>query len=217
MEAKVETLLDPDRLARRAAAIKVNQADFPVAQVSADRGTVYLCAADRSGMMVSYIQSNYEKFGSGIVIPETGISLQSRGSGFTLDAAHPNRVDGRKRPFHTIIPAFATRAGQPLLAFGVMGKHMQPQGHVQVLIRMFCQERSPQQALDAPRWFVAEDFSICLEPDLAHLNSELSARGHRMMVEFSSGLFGGGQIILRSTDGYIAGSDPRKDGHAAGF
>jgi gamma-glutamyltranspeptidase/glutathione hydrolase len=217
MEAKVKTLLDPDQLARRAAAIKVNQADFPVSQVSADRGTVYLCAADQSGMMVSFIQSGYDNFGSGIVIPETGISMQSRGNGFTLDNNHPNRVDGRKRPFHTIIPAFATRAGQPLLAFGVMGKHMQPQGHVQVLIRMFCQERSPQQALDAPRWYVAEDFSICLEPDLDHLNSELSARGHRFMTPSSSGLFGGGQIILRSTDGYIGGSDPRKDGHAAGF
>ena len=217
MEVKVKTLLDPDRLARRAAAIKVNRADFPISQVSADRGTVYLCAADQSGVMVSFIQSGYDNFGSGIVIPDTGISLQSRGKGFTLDSNHPNQVDGRKRPFHTIIPAFATRASQPLSAFGVMGKHMQPQGHVQVLIRMFCQGRSPQQALDAPRWYVAEDFSICLEPDLNHLSAELSARGHGFMTPSSSGLFGGGQIILRSTDGYIAGSDPRKDGHAAGF
>ena len=167
--------------------------------------------------MVSFIQSGYDNFGSGIVIPDTGISLQSRGKGFTLDSNHPNQVDGHKRPFHTIIPAFATRAGQPLLAFGVMGKHMQPQGHVQVLIQMFCQGRSPQQALDAPRWYVAEDFSICLEPDLGHLKPELAARGHQFMAPSSSGLFGGGQIILRNADGYIAGSDPRKDGHAAGF
>ena len=103
------------------------------------------------------------------------------------------------------------------MAYGIMGKHMQPQGHVQVLIRMFSEGRSPQQALDAPRWYVAEDFSICLEPDLAHLSEELADRGHRFMEERSPGLFGGGQIILRGTDGYVAGSDPRKDGHAAGF
>ena len=118
MEAKVKTLLDPDQLANRAAAIKVNQADFPVSQVSADRGTVYLCAADQSGMMASFIQSGYDNFGSGIVIPETGISMQSRGNGFTLDNNHPNQVDGRKRPFHTIIPAFATQAGQPYWLLG---------------------------------------------------------------------------------------------------
>ena len=217
METTVETLLSPNRLANRAARIQLRQADTPSAEISIDKGTVYLCTGDEDGMMVSFIQSNYEGFGSGIVIPETGISLQSRGTGFRLEPGHPNQVGSRKRPFHTIIPAFATRSGEPLMAYGIMGKHMQPQGHVQVLIRMFSEGRSPQQALDAPRWYVAEDFSICLEPDLAHLSEELADRGHRFMEERSPGLFGGGQIILRGTDGYVAGSDPRKDGHAAGF
>ena len=103
------------------------------------------------------------------------------------------------------------------MAYGVMGKHMQPQGHVQMLIRLFCEGRSPQQALDAPRWHVAEDFSIGLETGLAHLNEELADRGHRFMEAHPRGLFGGGQIVLRGTNGYVAGSDPRKDGHAAGF
>jgi gamma-glutamyltranspeptidase/glutathione hydrolase len=217
MDTTIEALLNPDRLVARATEICLNQASFPTPQISNDRGTVYLCAADASGMMVSFIQSNYEGFGSGIVIPGTGISLQSRGTGFTLENGHPNCVNGRKRPFHTIIPAFVTRAGRPLLSFGVMGKHMQPQGHVQVLIRMVCQGKSPQQALDAPRWHVAEDFSICLEPGLEFLASKLAARGHRFINEPSTGLFGGGQIILRTENGYVAGSDPRKDGHAAGF
>ena len=217
MDISVETMLDPKRLAERASEIQLSQARFPVARVSDDRGTVYLCAGDTSGMMVSYIQSNYEGFGSGIVIPDTGISLQSRGSGFTLQANHPNQVNGQKRPFHTIIPAFATRAGSPLLAFGVMGKHMQPQGHVQVLMRMCFEGKSPQQALDAPRWHVAEDFSICLERGLEHLSPKLLDRGHYFMNQPPPGLFGGGQIILRANAGYIAGSDPRKDGCASGF
>ena len=217
VDIPIATLLDPERLATRASEVQLNQASAPVAHISEDRGTVYLCAADASGMMVSLIQSNYEGFGSGIVIPGTGISLQSRGSGFTLQTGHPNQVNGRKRPFHTIIPAFATQAGQPLLAFGVMGKHMQPQGHVQVLIRIHCEDKSPQQALDAPRWYVSEDFSVCLEPGLEHLASELSNRGHHFMSEAPAGLFGGGQIIMKADDGYVAGSDPRKDGCAAGF
>ena len=102
------------------------------------------------------------------------------------------------------------------MAFGVMGGHHQPQGHTQVMIRLFCQGASPQQALDAPRWHVNEDYSVCLEPALAHLREELTQRGH-ILTEGKIGAFGGGQIILRDGDGYIAGSDPRKDGQAAGF
>lgn len=216
MHVKIETLLDPDQMSQRARSIQLSRADFPAATISGDRGTVYLCAADKKGMMVSYIQSNYEGFGSGIVIPRTGISLQSRGSGFVLEPSHPNTIGGSKRPFHTIIPALAARGGQSLLAFGVMGKHMQPQGHVQVLVRMFCQDLMPQQALDAPRWYVSETFSVCLESGLKHLQPELEKRGHSFFEE-TPGLFGGGQAILRTQHGYISGSDPRKDGHAAGF
>jgi len=105
-------------------------------------------------MMVSFIQSNYQGFGSGIVVPGTGISLQNRGAGFVLDEGHPNHVGGGKRPFHTIIPAFVTRDGQPLVSFGVMGGAMQAQGHVQMMVRIFACGQNPQAAADAPRWRV---------------------------------------------------------------
>ena len=108
-------------------------------------------------MMVSYIQSNYTGFGSGIVIPGTGISLQNRGAGFRLEAGHPNRVAGGKRPYHTIIPGFITREGQPVMSFGVMGGHMQPQGHVQMMVRLVDYRQNPQAAAGAPRWYVEEN------------------------------------------------------------
>ena len=117
-------------------------------------GTVYLCAADENGMMVSLIQSNYMGFGSGVVVPGTGISLQNRGAGFSLAAGHPNEVGGGKRPFHTIIPGFLTRDGAPLAAFGVMGGPIQPPGHVQTLVRLLDYGMNPQAVLDAPRWKV---------------------------------------------------------------
>ena len=192
--------------------------DVPAGDPRLARGdTIYLTVVDKDRNCCSLIQSVYFGFGSQVTPGDVGFAMQNRGALFALDEKHANRLEPHKRPFHTIIPAMVTKDGKPWLSFGVMGGAMQPQGHVQVLIRMFCQGRSPQQALDAPRWYVAEDFSICLEPDLNHLSAELSARGHGFMTPSSSGLFGGGQIILRSTDGYIAGSDPRKDGHAAGF
>ena len=166
--------------------------------------------------MVSWIQSNYHGFGSGIVVPGTGISLQNRGRGFSMVPGHPNQIGGGKRPFHTIIPALVTREGRPLMAFGVMGGHHQPQGHAQVMIRLFCQGATPQQALDAPRWHVHEDFTLCLEPALSDLQNDLSRRGQRFK-ESKIGSFGGGQIILKEGTGYAAGSDPRKDGQAVGY
>jgi len=216
MRVTVDQLLDSTTLQRRADEISLTHAASPVAAVKPDHGTIYLAAADGDGMMVSWIQSNYHGFGSGIVVPDIGVSLQNRGRGFSLQSGHPNEVGGGKRPFHTIIPAFVSRRGAPLMAFGVMGGHHQPQGHAQVIIRLFCQDASPQQALDAPRWHVNEDYSVCLEPALAHLREELTQRGH-ILTEGKIGSFGGGQIILRDGDGYIAGSDPRKDGQAAGF
>lgn len=216
MLVTVDQLLDSATLQRHADEISLTHAASPVAGVKPDHGTVYLATADGDGMMVSWIQSNYHGFGSGIVVPDIGVSLQNRGRGFSLQSGHPNEVGGGKRPFHTIIPAFVSRRGAPLMAFGVMGGHHQPQGHAQVMIRLFCQGASPQQALDAPRWHVNEDFSVCLEPALAHLREKLTQRGH-ILTEGKIGSFGGGQVILRDGDGYIAGSDPRKDGQAAGF
>ncbi|TFF93925.1 MAG: gamma-glutamyltransferase family protein, partial [Promethearchaeota archaeon] len=149
-------LLDPDYLKQRAALIDSKKAQDLKYGKPKIGDTVYLCAADSEGMMVSYIQSNFWAFGSGIVIPGTGIAMQNRGNGFTLEEGHPNQVGPEKRPYHTIIPAFVTKEGSPLMSFGVMGGHMQPQGHVQMMVRIFGYKQNPQAGLDAPRWQVTE-------------------------------------------------------------
>lgn len=209
-----EAFLAPDYLAARARQIRMEQASFPQSTLPTDHGTVYLTTADAGGMMVSFIQSNYRGFGSGIVIPDTGISLQSRGSGFRLEEGHPNRVAGGKRPYHTIIPGFVTRDGQPLMSFGVMGGHMQPQGHVQMLVRIFAYGQNPQAAADGPRWHVTEDFHLCLEAGIApEVAEELRRRGHRLGTD---AYFGGAQLIYRLGESYCAASDPRKEGQAVG-
>lgn len=180
--------------------------------------TVYLAAADRDGRMVSFIQSNYMGFGSGIVIPGTGISMQNRGCGFSLDPTHPNCVAPGKRPFHTIIPGFVTEAGAPRLAFGVMGGHMQHQGHVQMVNRIFDHQENPQAASDAPRWHVFEDFTVGLEAGVSReIAEDLRNRGHQVRYVDEEHVFGGAQLILRTDDGYVAGSDHRKEGQAGGF
>ncbi len=172
-------------------------------------------------MMVSLIQSNFMGFGSGVVVPGTGISLQNRGHGFVLAEGHPNRVGPGKRPYQTIIPGFLTdQANRPLMSFGVMGGNMQPQGHVQMITRIADYGQNPQAASDAARWVVNADSSIGLEDALAaKVGAGLEALGHRLApadaVNFA---FGGAQLIWRlGEDGYCAGSDHRKDGHAAGF
>lgn len=190
-------------------------------------GTVYLCAVDVDGLMVSYIQSNYQGFGSGIVIPETGIALQNRGAGFRLDPDHPNVLAPRKRPYHTIIPAFLTRDGQPVGPFGVMGGPMQPQGHVQVVLNTVDWGMNPQAALDAPRWQVTTGRGVRLESGVARsIADDLARRGHAVDVAAEAEAFGRGQIIWRRSawetigdgpDGWIAGSDWRADGFAVGY
>jgi gamma-glutamyltranspeptidase/glutathione hydrolase len=180
---------------------------------------VYLCTADRDGMMVSFIQSNYMGFGSGVVVPQLGISMQNRAFGFTLEAGHPNEAAGGKRPRHTIIPGFITRDGRPVGPFGVMGGEMQPQGHLQVLSSMLDHGLNPQAALDAPRWRLGEGLDVSVEPGSdERLLAALAARGHRPLVAPDSLAFGRGQIILRLESGiYAAGSEPRTDGAALGY
>jgi gamma-glutamyltranspeptidase/glutathione hydrolase len=219
MEVPPEALLDTDFLAERARQIRMDAVQFPVSALPTDHGTVYLTAADAEGMMVSYIQSNYMGFGSGIVIPGTGISLQNRGAGFRLEAGHPNRVAGGKRPYHTIIPGFITREGQPVMSFGVMGGHMQPQGHVQMMVRLVDYGQNPQTASDAPRWYIEEDLTkLSLEPGFApEVVDELRRRGHNVMADLPPGRFGGAQLIYRLENGYCTGTDWRKDGQAVGF
>jgi gamma-glutamyltranspeptidase/glutathione hydrolase len=181
--------------------------------------TVYLCAADAEGHLVSWIQSNYEGFGSGIVAGGTGISLQNRGAGFVLDRGHPNEYAPGKRPYHTIIPGFLTKAGTPLAAFGVMGGPMQPQGHIQVVIRIVDQGLNPQAALDAPRWQVMDDGTVTLEPGFPEATvAGLASRGHAVrVVGDDSVFFGGAQMAYRLGAAYVGASDPRRDGQAVGF
>jgi gamma-glutamyltranspeptidase/glutathione hydrolase len=212
--------LDEAYLARRAALIDPYRAQWHGSGLPRGEGTVYLTAADASGMMVSFIQSNYRGFGSGVVVPGTGISLNDRASGFSLQPGHPNLVAGGKLPFHTIIPAFVTRAGQPVMSFGVMGGDMQPQGHVQMLVRLADYGQNMQAAADAPRWKITEDQqSVMIEPGFdAKVLEALQARGHRLLLASAySTDFGSAQIIQCLDQGYFAASERRRDGQAVGY
>ena len=218
MQVKPTELLEPTSLARVAARIGNKASELPPASLPASHDTVYLSTADADGIMVSFIQSNFFRFGSGIVIPGTGIAMQNRGWGFSLERGHPNEVGPRKRPFHTIIPGFVTRDGQPLASLGVMGGPMQSQGHVQMITRLIDYGQNPQAASDAPRWQLLSDLSVALEPGFPQgVADELVARGHAVRYETSDRAFGGAQLVLKTPDGYVAGSDHRKEGQASGF
>ncbi len=227
MQVTSAALLDPAYLAERAKLIDPSRAGDAVYGAPKRSGTVYLAAADASGMMISFIQSNYMGFGSGIVVPGTGISLQNRGADFNLKTGHANVVAPRKRPSHTIIPAFACASdGSPQMAFGVMGGPMQCQGHVQMALRVLHYGQNPQAAADAPRWRVTGGRGVSVEQgfDPAVLQA-LRDRGHEVTVEAAGSIgvfaFGGAQMVLKNDceddAGYIAGSDPRKDGQAVSY
>lgn len=217
MWVPAERLLDPGYLARRAAGIDVRQARPAQAGVP-DGGTVLLTAADAAGTMVSMLQSNYAGFGSGVVVPGTGIALHNRGAGFVTTPGHPNAVGPRKRPYHTIIPGFLSKDGQPVMSFGLMGAAMQPQGHVQLVVRIVDHGQNPQAACDAPRFRWIEGNEIGLEGGLPEATvEELTRRGHRLTRVADYFRFGSSQAIWRLADGYLAVSDPRRDGQAVGF
>ena len=212
-------LLDPGYLKETARRIDRNKAQPFAAGSPPKGGTVYLTAADASGMMVSMIQSNYMGFGSGVVVPGTGISLQNRGATFVMDGGHPNRVGPKKRPYQTIIPGFVTKEGKPVMSFGVMGGKMQPQGHVQVMVRIADYGQNPQAACDGPRFRWVQGLEVNVEGGLAPaVLEELSRRGH-LLTELKEGYmdFGSAQMIWKLDGGYLAASDPRRDGQAAGF
>ena len=219
MDVSPEALLDPASIERVVRKIEHTASVLPPAQLPVGHDTVYLAAADADGRMVSFIQSNYRGFGSGIVVPGTGIAMQNRASGFTLEPGHPNRVAGGKRPYHTIIPGFVTENGAPRMSFGVMGGHMQHQGHVQMVHRIFDLGENPQAASDAPRWQVLPDYTLALEDGFSDgVAAELAERGHNVVrVNPDVPLFGGAQLIYRLDDGYCAASDHRKEGLATGF
>lgn len=213
---EVEDILSDEAIDAMAARISRGRAAVVVTEPPTAGGTVYLSVGDAHGMMVSLIQSNYYGFGSGLVVPGTGIALHDRGAGFVLTDGHPNQVAGGKRPLNTIIPGFLTRGGQPVCAYGVMGAPMQPQGHLQVMHRLLAGQ-SPQEALDAPRWFVEGDGELKLEVGWSdEVAAALEAKGHRVTrTGAGDRTYGGGQAVWRLPNGgYAGGSDPRKDGHA---
>ncbi len=213
----VEGLLDPAYLAARRALIGPTARRHEPGRPPRG-GTVYLCAADADGLMVSMIQSNYFGFGSGVVVPDWGIALQNRGHGFSLHPDHPNVLEPGKRPFHTIIPGFLTRDGEAVGPFGVMGGEMQPQGHTQVMVNTLDYGMNPQAALDAPRWRVEGEVVFVESETPHHVVEGLTARGHVVRVAAEPSGFGRGQAIWRLPSGaYAAGSEPRCDGNAVGF
>lgn len=183
-------------------------------------GTVYLATADAEGNMVSFIQSNYMGFGSGLVVPGTGIGLQNRGHNFSLDPNHDNALQGGKRTFHTIIPGFLTKGKEAVGPFGVMGGFMQPQGHVQVIMNTIDFHLNPQASLDAPRWQWMEGKKIIVEPTFPnHIAEALARKGHKIQVELEKGAFGRGQIIWRDneTGTLYGGTEARTDGTIAAY
>jgi gamma-glutamyltranspeptidase/glutathione hydrolase len=199
------------------------EALLPKPRLASRGGTVYLATADGEGNMVSMIQSNYRGFGSGLVVPGTGIALHNRGCNFHLDPARPNCLRPGQRPYHTIIPGFITKKGRPIGPFGVMGAFMQPQGHLQVIMNMLDFKMNPQTALDAPRWQWIGGRKVLVENNYPRdLVAGLLERRHDVEVCPANadcdvtGSFGRGQIIVRLENGaYMGATEPRADGHAA--
>lgn len=219
MQVDTAALLDPEYLASRASQISMDRAATPDAGSPTKGGTVYLTAADASGTMVSFIQSNYHGFGSGVVVPDTGIALHNRGRGFVLTPGHANQVAPGKRPLHTIIPGFITRGNQPVMSFGVMGGSMQAQGHLQMVTRLGAFNQNPQDMCDAPRFRVEAGPVVNVEAHMpANVVQALRARGHNVQVASPDSLeFGSAQLIYRHEDSYFAASDARRDGQPVGF
>ncbi|MCL2226317.1 MAG: gamma-glutamyltransferase family protein [Oscillospiraceae bacterium] len=209
-----------EKFAQEARAKIGEQALVPTPVELPKGGTVYLCTADGDGNMVSFIQSNYMGFGSGIVVPGTGIALQNRGNDFSLDSDHVNRLEGGKRTYHTIIPGFLTKGGTPIGPFGVMGGYMQPQGHMQVMMNTIDFALNPQMALDAPRFQWVDGKTVELEHTFPrHIAEALAKRGHDIRIALGSGNFGRGQIIWRDNQtGVLAGgTESRTDGAVVAF
>ena len=223
MRVAIEELVSKTYAAQRRALIHHDRAitTVPTAVPISDADTVYVACVDSQGNACSFINSVFRGFGTGLVVPQTGIALQNRGSSFSLDAGHPNALAPGKRPFHTLIPGMATKEGELRLCYGVMGGMQQAQGHTQVLVNMIDFGLSPQAAMDAPRFSVRPGEGIAIE-DLvpATVARDLESRGHDVMVRSPHFLlFGGGQIIERDADtgALMGGSDPRQDGCAVGW
>lgn len=218
MELDYHRLLAPAYGAQRAAEMGDTARVYSHA-IPPKSGTVYLCCADGEGNMVSFIQSNYMGFGSGVVVSGTGISLQNRGCDFSLNPDDTNCLKGGKRSYHTIIPGFLMKDGQPVGPFGVMGGYMQPQGHLQVVMNYVDFHLDPQQALDAPRWQWMRDNSVTVETRFnMELARQLQQRGHDIRADLSTPSFGRGQMIVRLDNGtLVGGTESRTDSNIACF
>ncbi|WP_232226933.1 gamma-glutamyltransferase [Marinilactibacillus sp. 15R] len=218
MDETVDRLLSKTYAKERAGLIGQTALD-PKSGVKDQSGTVYLCTADAEGNMVSYIQSNYMGFGSGTVVPDYGVSLQNRGCGFTLEENHPNTLAPGKKPFHTIIPGFITKNNKPVGPFGIMGGHMQPQAHLQVISSLIDFHLNPQDALDAPRWHWDEKKKVSVESQMPlRIIEDLIRRGHEVSIVPTKGLFGRGEIIFRDDNGvFIGATESRADGQVAAW
>ena len=218
MRTKVSDMLS-ERYAAVRRALITDQAVYPEAGDPSCGGTVYFCVADGQGNMVSFIQSNYNRFGSGIVIPGTGITLQDRGANFSLDPESDNYLEGGKKAYHTIIPDFLVKDGKAVGPFGVMGGFMQPQGHVQVIVNTVDYHMNPQECLDAPRFQWVGEKKVQLEREVpAHIAQKLADMGHQVEIVNSNLGMGRGQIIWRMDDGtLVGGTEPRADGTIAAW
>lgn len=218
MEVDPETLLSDSWIEERRAKLDPRRAADRVdpGASTTETETIYLSAADSEGNMISFINSVFGYFGSGVVVPGTGFVLQNRGGGFTLEEGHPNEAGPRKKPFHTLVPAFVTRDGEPWMAFGVMGGSMQPQGHVQVLLNMALFDMDPQEAIDAARFRHYSGLRLGLETPIGgEVRAALEELGHDV-TDIGPGSTGGAQSVVRLPRGWAGASDPRKDGMAAG-
>ena len=216
MEIDYRDLLSPAYGAMRAREMG-ERAQIWTHRLPPKSGTVYLCCADGEGNMVSYIQSNYMGFGSGIVVEGTGISLQNRGADFSLDPGAANCLMPGKRTYHTIIPGFLMKDGRPIGPFGVMGAYMQPQGHVQVVTNYIDFHLDPQQALDAPRWQWLRDGTVTVEGRFSSdLARALRRLGHDVRLDINTPSFGRGQMIVRLDNGVlVGGTESRTDSNIA--
>jgi gamma-glutamyltranspeptidase / glutathione hydrolase len=217
MKVRVADLLS-DEYGRQCRELIGEEARLPEPGSLPKGGTVYLATADGEGNMVSFIQSNYMGFGSGVVVPGTGIGMQNRGCDFSLDPEHDNALAPGKKTYHTIIPGFLTKDGQAVGPFSVMGGYMQPQGHVQIAMNMIDFGLNPQAALDAPRWQWTDGKKIVVEHSFpVHLIGQLVEKGHEITVAHDSGGFGRGQVIVRNpeTGVLFGGTEHRTDGSIA--
>ena len=218
MKVSVDQLLSEKYAAKRRALIN-DQAIMPEPGEPGCPSTVYFCCADGEGNMVSFIQSNFRGFGSGIVVPGTGISLNDRAENFKFDENHANALAGGKRPYHTIIPGFLTQDGKPLGPFGIMGGWMQPQAHVQVVMNMIDWHLNPQQALDAPRWQWVGGKKVEVEQETPnYIIRQLQRMGHQIIVQPDPYHMGRGQVILRDENGVLRGAtEKRTDGQIMSY